>query len=386
MNRRLPAMAFVLTGLCCSSAVTAWCDGLRHDALAIAASTVGDAPMAVATAAGDETLGSGGRPIETQHSDPEESTRWGGRLRGWWRRDNEYVKNHTSVKAAYRGVTAEVTKATAQVLADGKVVALGTVVDPRGYVVTKASLLEGKVSCRIAGGDALDATLVGVSVDHDLALLKVDASDLTAVAWRTEPAPPGTLVAAVAPDGDAIGIGVVSAEPRAVPGPKRSNQRRGWLGISLGGGDTGVGITEVIEGSAASQAGLEAGDQIQSIDGNAMRSMDQIIDTVGSRAPGDTLSILVQRQDQQLTKSAVLGKPPQDAMPEDQWGGGPFSDRRAGFPRVLPHDTVILPNQCGGPLIDTDGKVVGINIARALRVTTYAIPADIVQQFVASLK
>ncbi len=94
----------------------------------------------------------------------------------------------------------------------------------------------------------MDATLVGVSVDHDLALLKVDASDLTAVTWRTEPAPPGTLVAAVAPDGDAIGIGVVSAEPRAVPGPKRSNRRRGWLGISLGGGDTGVGITEVIRG------------------------------------------------------------------------------------------------------------------------------------------
>ncbi len=37
-------------------------------------------------------------------------------------------------------------------------------------------------------------------------------------------------------------------------------------------------------------------------------------------------------------------------------------------------------------LIDTDGKVVGINIARALRVTTYAIPADVVQQFVAPLK
>ena len=73
-------------------------------------------------------------------------------------------------------------------------------------------------------------------------------------------------------------------------------------------------------------------------------------------------------------------------MPEDEWGGGPFSVRREGFPSVLPHDVAVLPNQCGGPLIDTDGKAVGINIARALRVTTYAIPADIVQQVVAPLK
>ncbi len=114
MNRRLPWMAFVLVALCCSSAVTAWCAGLRQDALGIAASTAGHAPMAVATAAGDATLPSGGRLIETQRSDPEESTRWRGRLRGWWRRDNQYVKNHTSIKAAYRAVTAEAAKATAR--------------------------------------------------------------------------------------------------------------------------------------------------------------------------------------------------------------------------------------------------------------------------------
>ena len=75
----------------------------------------------------------------------------GGRSRGGWRRDNPNLKNNATIKAAYRVATAEAGKATVEVLGDGKVVALGTVVDPQGYIVTKASLLEGKISCRSGG-------------------------------------------------------------------------------------------------------------------------------------------------------------------------------------------------------------------------------------------
>jgi serine protease Do len=179
---------------------------------------------------------------------------------------------------------------------------------------------------------------------------------------------------------------VISAETRAVPGPRRQNRRRGWLGISLGGGDAGVGILEVIPESAAAKAGLRAGDEIQTVDGQPMKSMDHIIETIGNHSPGEKLAIVLQREGQQLTKEVELGRPLQGPQPEDQWGGGPFSDRREGFPSVLPHDTAVLPQQCGGPLVDMDGKVVGVNIARALRVTTYAIPAEVVQKFVAATK
>ncbi len=53
---------------------------------------------------------------------------------------------------------------------------------------------------------------------------------------------------------------------------------------------------------------------------------------------------------------------------------------------ALPHDAFVRPSDCGGPLVDTNGKVVGINIARALRVTSYAIPADTVQEVVRELR
>ncbi len=311
---------------------------------------------------------------------------WGRRLRDLWRRESPYLKNDASVKAAYREATEEAAKATVEVLAGDKVVALGAVVDSQGYIVTKASLLEGQITCRIAGHPAWEASLVGVSLEHDLALLKVDAHDLPVVVWRTESAPPGTLVAAVAPDGDAIGLGVVSAEARRVPGPRRQGRQPGWLGVSLGGGDAGTRITEVVEGAPAAEAGLQAGDVVASIDGRPMRSMDEVIETVGSHEPGHKLVVVVERREESLTREVVLGRRPPGATPEDEWGGGPFSVRREGFPNVLPHDVALLPSQCGGPLIDMDGKAIGINIARALRVTTYAIPAETVQQVVASLR
>jgi serine protease Do len=60
--------------------------------------------------------------------------------------------------------------------------------------------------------------------------------------------------------------------------------------------------------------------------------------------------------------------------------GSILSNRRGGFPVILQHDTVLRHTDCGGPLVDLDGKVVGINISRTGRVESYAIPAEVVQK------
>jgi DNA repair exonuclease SbcCD ATPase subunit len=39
----------------------------------------------------------------------------------------------------------------------------------------------------------------------------------------------------------------------------------------------------------------------------------------------------------------------------------------------------LAPEECGGPLVDLDGRVVGINISRAGRVNSYALPVSLVQ-------
>ena len=46
---------------------------------------------------------------------------------------------------------------------------------------------------------------------------------------------------------------------------------------------------------------------------------------------------------------------------------------------------MLKPKDCGGPLVDLSGKVVGVNIARAGRVETLALPADTVEAIVKRL-
>jgi serine protease Do len=45
----------------------------------------------------------------------------------------------------------------------------------------------------------------------------------------------------------------------------------------------------------------------------------------------------------------------------------------------LQHDAYIPLTSCGGPLVDLDGRVIGINIATFSSVESYAIPADVIR-------
>lgn len=308
-----------------------------------------------------------------------------------WRGSQLLRRSHPTVLAAFRQAVRPTKAATVRILVDGQPAALGAVVDPDGYVVSKASLLGGETICRLADDRELPARLVGTDEENDLALLKVEAAELTPVAWRPAGPPPvGNWVATVGQQDDPLAIGVISAESRPIPGSRWLPSRRGVLGVSLAQAPTGPQIEEVFEGGAAEAVGLKVGDRVRSIDGRPVRTVEQMVETVGSHLPGSKITLLVERGDERVQLTPTLGKPQPDSRrwigPEDHWGGGPFSERRYGFPSALPHDTVLSPTDCGGPLVDTDGKVVGINVARALRVTSYAIPAEVVRRVVAELK
>src|SRR5207253_1169195 len=95
--------------------------------------------------------------------------------------------------------------------------------------------------------------------------------------------------------------------------------------------------------------------------------------------------IRVKRGDQEMELKAKLDRQPSGGR-GGRGGRGDFqnrmgsilSDRRNGFPTILHHDAVLRPSDCGGPLVGLDGKVVGINIARAGRTESYAAPAEAV--------
>jgi S1-C subfamily serine protease len=56
--------------------------------------------------------------------------------------------------------------------------------------------------------------------------------------------------------------------------------------------------------------------------------------------------------------------------------GAILSRRNDSFPLVFQHDTPLFPEQCGGPVLDLRGNVIGLNIARQGRAASLAIPAS----------
>ena len=60
---------------------------------------------------------------------------------------------------------------------------------------------------------------------------------------------------------------------------------------------------------------------------------------------------------------------------------GKVSVRRTGFKRVIQHEVSLGPLDMGGPLFDLEGRLIGINIAKANRVEFFAIPISDIREF-----
>jgi len=72
--------------------------------------------------------------------------------------------------------------------------------------------------------------------------------------------------------------------------------------------DEGAFVTEVVEGSAADDAGLEAGDIIIAIDGEEITEAAQVRDAILEREPGDEVELTVRREGEDLTLDVELGQ------------------------------------------------------------------------------
>ena len=153
-------------------------------------------------------------------------------------------------------------------------------------------------------------------------------------------------------------------------------------------GDGGVKIAGVQDNTAAAKAGLKVGDIILTIEKKPINDPETLMNTIGHLKPNDTITIKIRRGDKEEEFKATLGKRPASVSRGDFQNrlGNELSERRGGFPAILQHDTVLKPAECGGPLVDLDGKVIGINIARAGRTESYAIPSEAVRPLLEKLK
>ncbi len=286
--------------------------------------------------------------------------------------------------APYAPIVAGLASQTVQVKVEDRPVALGTLVEPN-LLLTKASEIRGRAfELELSKSVHASGVLVHEFREHDLALVRIQDAEGKPVRWHVADLIPGTFVASADADGKPVAVGVVSASERSL-----SEEHRGYFGVALGDAEEGVRLTNVVAGQPAAQAGLSQGDIVIAIDDESCDSPSQVIRLISSRSPGEVIRVQVRREGRvrdyrvTLASRAELELPGQADSDNVSNMGTALSGVRTGFPRALQHDSAIRPQDCGGPLVDLEGRVIGINIARASRVSSYAITAAVIQDLLA---
>jgi serine protease Do len=168
----------------------------------------------------------------------------------------------------------------------------------------------------------------------------------------------------------------------------------GVLGVKIRSPAGEPTVEEVMELSGAKVAGMLAGDVIVLVMGKPVKSLKELQTAVGEHRPGEILKTTVKRNGKTIEMKVRLGMPA-DLFPNDpmafRFGGsdglnGPLNQRRDDFPAAIQHDSVLLPSQCGGPVVNVSGEVIGINVARANRIVSYALPCGTVRKIVAEAR
>lgn len=101
---------------------------------------------------------------------------------------------------------------------------------------------------------------------------------------------------------------------------------RPFLGVSLQDSDNGVTVAEVVDGSAAADAGVQAGDIITAINGADVATVEDAKTAIAALSVGDEVTLDLKRGEETLSLTATLGTPA--AMPTNS--GRPGFDNRGG--------------------------------------------------------
>ena len=265
-------------------------------------------------------------------------------------------------------------------------ISLGTLVEDN-LVLTKASSLPTRQ--RLRGIDyrdrEYDLTLVYQDPAFDLAVLEIGPNDLTPMQFQTDKTPElGEVLLCV----NAPGQAVVSARS-AVGTPDSGDPESPFLGVEMSRfeeSDRGVTIAGILPDGAAMAAGLRAGDLIVRVNGSEVgQSLREALQLF---RVGDRVQVAIERNGVEMTVPVQLRRRPEyaDGLPT------PFgndiveaNERRTGFGPAIRHDALLGPRDVGAPLVDLQGRVIGLQIAHADRSTNWALPAATLRSVLAEI-
>lgn len=303
------------------------------------------------------------------------------------RKVEQYSKRADNFVSLFQPVVESASQSVVKVYSGGKQLALGLIVDSDGLILTKASELQGEIKCQLPNGKLLPAEVYGIHAESDLAMLRVKAVSLDEVQFAAAPAPQiGQWVASPLPEKNPL-VGIVSVNTREIP-PSTP-----FIGIQMTDLEDrdGVRITLIVSKSPADEAGLWVNDVITKIDSTDTTKIASLRETLGQYDPGERITLTIMRGNTEKKIKLTLAEKdkisPQNQRSNQQNSmGSRLSRRRKAFPDAFQHDSMLTAKNCGGPVVNIDGHVVGINIARAGRVASYSLPVTTIEPILAELK
>jgi serine protease Do len=294
--------------------------------------------------------------------------------------ESTYRTSGSTVVATFESERAVLQTSSAVILDGRKEAGYGVVIAADGHRLVKASeFLEMKQPEVIVDRTHFsEPKVLAMDPEWDVALLKIDAANLVPVVYApTSELVQGTWVVANGASTRSARralAGIVSAKTREIPAFGGAA-----LGVVLNAKSKILEIDDVHEKSGAKQAGLQKGDVLLAIQGKPVTRLDEIAAALKDRKAGSLVKITYRRAKNEVTVDVRLTARSEmftEQMNRNDTMSGDFSKRRSGFPRALQHDILGSGRMVGGPLLDLEGRCLGMNIARANRAESFAIPLE----------
>lgn len=300
-----------------------------------------------------------------------------------WVSQNVSQVSRSDALSAFTRAASRIGQSVVRLRSNGRPAALGTVVSDDGLVISKSSELREPIVVDGPDGNPIKASVVGRSHVHDVVLLKIDSPRLsqTPVMWdassgRQAQSPKLIeFVAVAAPSGQPpLAVGVVSAGVRAIP------DLAALLGMELDEVKDGPGVRVIgLTPGGVAEKTLRIDDVFTHVNKKLIDTRDDLFEEF-NRPGRQSVELLMKRGGVESRASFPLGNPGRHATDVQ------VNRRRNGFPQCFQHDAPLSTADCGGPLMDLDGEIVGINIARASHSASLAIPVDVVREVVRELR
>ena len=232
--------------------------------------------------------------------------------------------------------------------------------------------------------EAVPLTVVGAYTNHDLVVLKAPGLGAPAAEWAdSSKLGEGSFLSAIRPDGEAKAMGVLSVHERSL----RSTDQ-GFLGVTMDPEKIGEGalISSVVRGSAAHEVGIKPGDVLLKIKGKIVKGYYEVSTMLRRLKAGEKPELLIVRDGRpQLVFPTLQARQIQERESYRMRSmDGELNRVRANFGNVLQSDMELDVDDTGLPVVDLNGKIVGMVIARAGRISTLILPGEEMKEMLSS--